>query len=264
MGIMYPTAMSGGREVGIAEAERGGEFECGDCGGGMVAKLGEVVTHHFAHKPSAAADACERDYADTLHNRLCNTIAESAGKGGYYLRTPCVYGGYKWWTIGREWQIEREYSLAPNTRADVALIGRDAKIAVEVAASHPLEPQTRAAYCDAGVIVARIDLPYKRPDRCESIRQAHKSVATADWVSPPRLCYSCARCGMGELWGKREMEIRQCANRCGALVEKATADGRYWVHCADCQPVCVECKREPVMRIEGGTKYRKCHKCRKY
>ena len=49
-------ALSEGARITAAAAQRGGEFRCPSCGKELILKKGQVVIHHFAHKPPIVCD----------------------------------------------------------------------------------------------------------------------------------------------------------------------------------------------------------------
>ena len=49
-------ALAEGTRVTASAAQRGGEFRCPYCGKELILKKGQVVIHHFAHKPPIVCD----------------------------------------------------------------------------------------------------------------------------------------------------------------------------------------------------------------
>ncbi len=182
----------------LTRDKRGGPHYCYGCDGEMVARLGDVNTHHFAHKPPWI-EKCNPDNA--LHRaaqaNILEGFADAAENGKSYLAGfPCMSKGcpnaveVDIATAGAT--IVAERGVVQGTRADLVVYGASwignmrVPLVIEVVVTHDLEKATLERYEDAKIPVIKVKPHW---DDLESLRHA---VIGYDTVNvPPTECEVC-------------------------------------------------------------------------
>ena len=274
--ILYPIAVGveTGAPIHIGQARRGGAYACLYCAGAMVARQGKIKIAHFAHKPDVDADGCARTALRSLHNRVRDAIAGAAVgaigggvQGGfaalgapnppYWLKTPCGCGALAALNLRNGWAIETEVSLAPNTRADIAVSKNGYAIAVEIVDTHDVSDATKAAYLAAGVPVARIVVNSRNAHDWDAIVANYANGAIADSIASPRECADCYKRG-ARYDAALTAFIHKCEAGCGRVVKPR--NGKLYRHCYVHRPICPDCG-DQYSQVKGKPRYRKCYNC---
>ena len=183
----------------LTRSKRGGPYYCFGCDQEMVARLGEVNVHHFAHK-SQWTTRCDPEHA--LHRAAQVNILEGFSDAvkkhrPYCAGFPCVGKGcanvvkFNIATSGA--RIVAEQSAVRGTRADLVVCCPDetgatrVQLIFEVVVTHDLEATTLARYEAANIPVIKI-----RPcwDSLETLRDAAVGYDTVNIPTPE--CENCA------------------------------------------------------------------------
>lgn len=154
---MHPVARGPAGLVAIDQWHDGLEVACVGCDRPMVAKRGSQIRWHYAHAADHEDARCSAE--TVLHRTAKELVREGFAEAQrsdrpYVLHWPCPYCGVQRSAdVRAAWSsVEVERSLAPNTRADVACLGRRPS-AIEVVVTHAPESATLDAYRAAGVPV---------------------------------------------------------------------------------------------------------------
>lgn len=208
-----------GAIVHISDAERGARYACAGCRKRLVAKMGAVNAHHFAHYAAEDGAACEP--GDTIHNLAVQTIADAhaeawASGRDYWLRTRCRdceradMGATNLAVDFGEALVEE--AVVCGTRSDAAFVSDDRTLIIEVIVTHPPEATTLALYAEAGVELYTVTLAADDWQGVADLRGRVLSDQRGD------RCASCEDV---------ERERREWARREDERTE-ASADGRDW------------------------------------
>ena len=211
MSIRYEHGLrADGGLVHIADAERGGRFVCAGCEHRLVAVKGAHRAHHFRHYEDVD---CEP--GRTIHNLAIRAIldgwrsARSEGRA-YRLVIPCEMcgAGIEILDAAADFSDARaEVSVVSGTRSDVAFFGDAVEpMVVEVIVTHSMEPETLAAYLDAGLDFRLIEI--ERDDEARVQRLRRELLVDNDG----------RRCG--DCMGAERREAERAAR-----IERARADG---------------------------------------
>lgn len=163
--ILYPFAYSDEKAVvlHIDDTPRvgGHRYSCVHCGDRMNAVVQVTKkTPHFRHHPDT--EPCDPD--DYLHTAAIETVRQAHSDA---LKRDCTYKLTRHcWNceafsteidLADEWICAKEHSIVEHTRSDLVFTHTDGRrIIVEVVVTHNMEPETRAAYENAGIPVAVI------------------------------------------------------------------------------------------------------------
>jgi len=154
-----------GRLVRVATVPSGKACDvvCPGCGGGLVAKKGGIIRHHFAHLAEAGCGGGALE--STLHRLGKQLVADNCG-----LHLPEVVAEVEHWrkplAKPQAFEAERseiEAALGPY-RCDVMLWAGGYRLAVEITVTHPCTPEKIEAFRAAGVDAVELDLSRLRWD----------------------------------------------------------------------------------------------------
>lgn len=168
--IQYPYAKAGDSTIRVSAAKRGGDYTCLGCAQPMIPKLGDTISHHFAHK---YAGDCNPDNAlhkstiahimalfqdgrtltITCRARMLTAMSKYPTHIGRFVSTikPSLHN-YEFRIPGDS--IHDECHVLPPSRSDIVTFnGSIPKLIVEVVVSHEMEPVTRARYKKSGLPV---------------------------------------------------------------------------------------------------------------
>lgn len=179
------------RFVHISEVERGlaCNCRCAVCSELVVARLGDVREHHFAH--SSSADPCESNYESDLHRFAKRVIVEAGG-----LVVPVTAAAAQTFGFGDDQRlsvllacsgIEEEVSIGDRRPDLLATTADGLSVAVEIAYSSFCDEEKRQAYEDMRLPVLEIDLRAFIPvafDVVEVKRAVLEDVACKRWLWP--------------------------------------------------------------------------------
>lgn len=153
--LSFPFALSSeGSLVHISDFKKGTAISCPGCSAEFIARQGQKVRHHFAHK---AKSNCQPE--SVLHATAKQLVADSFEKSlsdstKYVFRWRCS-------TCGEPREVDvtsiattvrAEHSGIEGVRSDLFFEGRR-PFALEIVVSHKPEPETLARYGQAGVVV---------------------------------------------------------------------------------------------------------------
>ena len=222
MSIRYEHGLGAdGGLVHIADAERGGRFTCAGCEHRLVAVKGAHRAHHFRHYEDVD---CEP--GRTIHNLAIRAIldgwrsARSEGRA-YRLVIPCEMCGVGIDILDAAADFSdarAEVSVVSGTRSDVAFFGDAGEtMVVEVVVTHSMEPETLAAYLDAGLDFHLIEIERDNEARVQNLRRG--LLVDGDG----RRCGDCTELANREMERQREMDERRQEHE--ARIERARTDG---------------------------------------
>lgn len=225
--IQYEWAEDQGEAVHINAAEKGISYKCLGCDAPMIARQGNIRTHHFAHA-ARTGHACspetvlhinsKHQLAAVLRSAVGNSFVVNVRCDHNYLHRVDLLEGVT--EVAVEHQIER-------FRPDITLLGTlgDPSSILELVVAHAPEPETLAYFAQKGVCV--FTLWVDREWTSEIIRQGEirtmPSVAMRDSV--------------GEVWGFR--------------CDCATKGYYYEAYVYEFMMPCWKCKRHtPVVCVD--------------
>lgn len=200
--IQYPEAFEKPHRrvhvLALSRDARGGPYYCFGCDQEMVARLGQVNAHHFAHK-SQWTTKCDPENA--LHRAAQTNILEGFSEAvenqqPFHVGYPCASkdctNAVKFNIATPGSRIVAEQIAVQGTRADLVVYCPDetgaawARLIIEVVVTHDLEPYTLARYQAAKIPVIKINPAW---DRLEELRT---TVVGYDTVNVPAAeCEDC-------------------------------------------------------------------------
>ena len=162
--LLIPYAVRGGKLVHVSEVESGLRIDClcSNCGEGLVAKKGERVIHHFAHRPKSTCNGetvLHRTAKLMLAERLEQCIREGMDLRISWYCSLCQSshtGNLA--KVAASLEVEKPLG---SVRPDILLLDQQGnpRVAVEVVVTHPPEPRTVDFYSSNGItlviVVAR-------------------------------------------------------------------------------------------------------------
>lgn len=153
-------ALKDNRLVHISEVESGLQCgcKCPACGEILIAKKGDKVIHHFAHKSTIE---CEFGYQTSLHLAAKKVISENG-----IIRVPALYLTFP--QTGKKELIEQEGMLQvsevilekklDNIIPDILLVTNIGKIIVEIFVTHEIDLEKKKKIKVLGIPTIEIDL----------------------------------------------------------------------------------------------------------
>lgn len=182
---------SSNRFVHISEVERGlaCDCQCVACGEAVVARLGEVRGHHFAH--SSNAEPCESNYESDLHRYAKRLILEAGGLVVPLTTATSQLLGYSDQDIRSIVlvceRLEEEVSVG-DRRPDLLAVTPDGvSVAIEIAYASFCDSEKRAAYEAMHLPALEIDLRSFAPSTFDAARLKHVLLVEVEqktWVWP--------------------------------------------------------------------------------
>ena len=159
MKIAYPMACIGKRVVNITEANHDGKYTCIECKKPMIAKLGKIKIHHFAHKYTGVCNPDNVLHETSKYNmrKLFNKEKED-GKD-LIISIPCIKCKRSMnYTLPTRGTINVEFSIINNTRSDLVVLNKDGSVhsIIEIVVTHDLEQPTHDAYLKSKIPVIKI------------------------------------------------------------------------------------------------------------
>lgn len=162
MTVMYPAAFNVKEEiVSIQEASHGELYHCPACKERMIARLGEINQHHFAHY--SPTQNCSQGYETILH-----LMAKKILENHYRIKLPGwtvpAYRSSKLKTYSKDYwfsydsvAIEKRYN---DFIPDIQLRKGDKIVFVEIAVSHKVDKEKFTKLRESGIATVEIDLSW--------------------------------------------------------------------------------------------------------
>ena len=225
-GLKNPYAVRGGRLVHISDLTSPGlqpNCLCPCCERPLVAKLGAVRAHHFAHLAEGGMVPCSGE--SILHKLAKDFLADRVERclhygGEFWVRWRCKACGqdHEEDLIAGVGHFALEHTLADGAaRADLALLDHERALrrVVEIVVAHAPAPPARAAYQALAVRLFELDLTDF--DDLEALRgEGTLAVRCTDCLDladggKPR----CGDCG-GVLCERRVFVVEAACEGCGS------------------------------------------------
>ena len=162
--ILYPYAYNHeGRSVPIWKAVRKVPYSCVGCRNPMIARLGKINKHHFAHKMN---NTCRADYA--LHETakiLFKETFEDLKRNGlpYTFSVKCQDCKYM---VNHDLNsntstIREDFELYDGIKPDLIIFGENSKTIIEIVVEDGLEKEKKSKYKTIDIPIIKIRPTWK-------------------------------------------------------------------------------------------------------
>ena len=206
---------------------------CDECGGVLVAKKGDEVAHHFAHKADEFERSCTASRESNTHfaakECLRHQIKRIALPGGRHMR------------VGH---VETEKKIPGTQKIADALVWstpdqRGTLLVIEFLFTHEKDDAWRATVDEAGLASIEITLNESNPSP-EQLKEAIRETAPRVYLTPVRRCVDCDEM-LPKRWDGWKKRCRACWHAQQRAAEKAEEQRQRErelsriVECARCQ-----------------------------
>ncbi|RPI94294.1 MAG: hypothetical protein EHM39_12335, partial [Chloroflexi bacterium] len=156
---MYEWAYdAAGQPVHILSAARNETYFCPVCGGRMIARLGDIKQHHFAHESLQFCEPSEVARAAAARWLVSRLQACLKDERGVMITWPCplCHQPHTANLLKDITEIRQDYTHADHLESDVALLGATGRVQAALLVSKP-SPEALLAYTALGIMVIAVD-----------------------------------------------------------------------------------------------------------